>query len=164
MAIVHIGVGSNLGEREDNCHKALQLLETNGVTILRRSSLFETEPWGEKDQPRFINMAVEGETSLSPDQLLNVVKTVERTLGRERTFRWGPRIIDLDILFYDEMAISTEDLCLPHPRIAEREFVLLPLSEITPQKMHPILGKTIYTILEELKHGKDHIGKEQDKD
>ena len=142
-AITHIGIGSNLGDRQGNCEKAVEMLEEKGLKVRKRSSMHETEPWGVKEQGRFINMAVEAETGLSPQELLEIVKGIEYEMGREAAIKWGPRIIDLDILFYDDMVIDMEHLHIPHPLLHERDFVLGPLCEIAPDKMHPVLGKTI---------------------
>jgi len=143
MAIVHIGIGSNLGNRQENCLEAIRQLEQHGIKVVRRSSMIETEPWGVKDQPRFVNMAIEAATVLPPAQLLDLLKGIERGMGRTPTATWGPRIIDLDILFYDDLIIDAEDLTIPHPFLHEREFVLRPLAEIAPEKVHPLFGKTI---------------------
>jgi len=109
--------------------------------------MYETEPWGERNQPRFINMAIEGETRLTPVRLLEVLKMIEDEVGRKETFRWGPRVIDLDILLYDDLVMDTSELIIPHPRMHEREFVLRPLAEIAPDKIHPVLKKTIRKLL-----------------
>ena len=154
MPIVHIGIGSNLGDREEHCRKALRLFSERGIHIRRRSSMYETEPWGEKDQPRFINMAIEGETGLGPAGLLEVLKIIEDEVGRVETFRWGPRVIDLDILLYDDLVMETPELKIPHPRMHEREFVLRPLAEIAPDKIHPLLKKTMRELLFDL-HNED---------
>ena len=137
MSIAYIGIGSNLGSREENCERAIKLLIENGITIVKRSSMIETEPWGVKEQPDFINMAVEIETALKPDSLLHLLKNIEIEAGRLPTSHWGPRIIDLDILLYDDLIIKTSELEIPHPHISEREFVLKPLAEIAPEKVHP---------------------------
>lgn len=150
MSIAYIGIGSNLGNREENCEKAVSLLEESGIRVLKRSSLIETEPWGVKDQPKFINMAVEAETQIAPEELLRIVKEIETALGRRETTRWGPRIIDLDILLYDNLTINTPELQIPHPGIKDREFFLKPLSEIAPEKIHPLLKKSIRDLLLEL--------------
>ena len=158
MAEVYIGIGSNTGDRKTNCLEAIRLLKENGVSVIKQSSMYETEPWGIKDQPRFINMAVEVETELSPKYLLQALKDIERRLGRKTSSaplrgagggplrpvgRWGPRAIDLDILLYNGLVVDEPDLKIPHPLIEEREFVLNPLSEIAPDAMHPALKKTI---------------------
>lgn len=150
--IVHIGIGSNLGERQDNCFKALEFLRDRGITIKKISSFYETEPWGVKEQPKFINLAIEAETGFSPDELLFILSDIENKLGRTKTLRWGSRIIDLDILFYGDEIIDTEDLRIPHRMLHERDFVLVPLDEISPDKIHPVFRKTIRQLKEELKH------------
>lgn len=143
MSIAFIGIGSNLGNREENCNKAIELLMESGVKVSRRSSNIETEPWGVKVQPKFINIAVEIETGVEPKELLRLLKKIESEMGRLTTFRWGPRVIDLDILFYDDLVIKTPDLEIPHPGIKDRDFVLRPLAEIAPDLVHPILKKSI---------------------
>ena len=125
-------------------------MQANGIRVVRRSSYYETEPWGVKDQPEFINMAVEAETDLNADELLGKLKQIEIELGRDKGERWGPRIIDLDILFFDDLIVKTPEHEIPHPGIPEREFVLGPLSEIAPDKKHPVLNKTIKQLLGEL--------------
>lgn len=146
MPVVHLGIGSNLGDRQSNCIGAVRRLEECGLRILSQSSLVESEPWGVKDQPRFMNMAVEAETDLPPSELLELLKRVEKDMGREETFRWGPRVIDIDILFYDDDIIDIETLRVPHPFLHERGFVLAPLAEIAPDKVHPVLKKTVSEI------------------
>lgn len=144
---VYIGIGSNLGNREENCLKAIRLMEEQGIKVLKRSSLYETEPWGVKDQPMFINMVIEAETELTPQELLRVLKSIESAMGRVETKRWGPRLIDLDILFYDDMILDTPELRIPHPYIHERPFVLRPLGEIAPELEHPVLKKKIKELM-----------------
>jgi 2-amino-4-hydroxy-6-hydroxymethyldihydropteridine diphosphokinase len=151
MPIVYIGIGSNLGKREENCLRALQLISAKAGSIKRQSSMHETQPWGMEDQPKFINMAAEVETGEEPQRLLEILKSIEREMGREQTFRWGPRTIDLDILFYDDLVMDTPDLRIPHPLMYQREFVLRPLSEIAPDKVHPVLKKTVRELLSELR-------------
>lgn len=149
-SIVHIGIGSNMGDRQANCRNAIERLKDKGIVIKKASSMYETKPWGLEEQPDFINMAVEAETGLSPEELLKTLKEVEKEMGRKETVRWGPRIIDLDILFYDDIVINMEHLHIPHPLLHKRDFVLLPLSEIAPDKIHPVLKKNIRQLKEEL--------------
>ena len=151
MAIAYISIGSNLGDREENCKQALRLLHANGILIKKQSRMYETEPWGIKDQPKFINMAVEVETDKKPEELLRVLEEIEKEIGRTETVKWGPRVIDLDILFYDDLILKTPDLEIPHPLLHERGFVLKPLSEIAPDKKHPVTGKTVKEMIENLK-------------
>ncbi|MEW6116391.1 MAG: 2-amino-4-hydroxy-6-hydroxymethyldihydropteridine diphosphokinase [Nitrospirota bacterium] len=153
MAIVHIGIGSNLGNREAHCMSAVERLKEKGFAVKRVSSFYETKPWGVVDQPDFINMAVEAETSLLADEVLTALKGIEREMGREATVKWGPRLIDLDILFYNDEVINREHLRVPHPLMQERDFVLLPLAEIAPDKVHPVLKKTVKQLKEELQNG-----------
>ena len=151
MATVYIGIGSNMGDRRANCMHAVKLINESGIVVTKESSLYETEPWGMKEQPLFINMAVIAETDLSPESALAALKWIEKKMGRQETARWGPRCIDLDILFYDDRIITEKDLCIPHPLLQQREFVLLPLSEIAPEKWHPVLKKTVLHLWEELR-------------
>ena len=150
MSIAYIGIGSNLGDRERNCEEALNRLLKRGIKVIKRSSLHETEPWGVKEQPKFLNMAVKVETGLSPEELLKNLKEIEIDLGRGESKRWGPRIIDLDILFYDDRIIKRDDLEIPHPGTRDREFVLKPLSEIAPGKIHPVFKKSVKEMFTEL--------------
>jgi 2-amino-4-hydroxy-6-hydroxymethyldihydropteridine diphosphokinase len=143
MPIVYIGIGSNLGDRQNNCLKAIALLQAGGVKVLKRSSLHETEPWGIKEQPRFVNMAVEAETDMTPREFLSFLQKIEDRMGRTRTVKWGPRTIDLDILFYGDMIIREPDLEIPHPLMHTRDFVLKPLCEIAAQKVHPLFHNTV---------------------
>ena len=148
MPTAYIGIGSNLGNREKNCEKSIQLIEEDsGIKVTKRSSMSETEPWGIKDQPKFINMAVEIVTDLEPEALLSLLKKIETESGRRPGIQWGPRVIDLDILFYDDLVLKTQGLEIPHPQICERDFVLIPLKEIAPDKVHPVLKKTIKELL-----------------
>jgi 2-amino-4-hydroxy-6-hydroxymethyldihydropteridine diphosphokinase len=147
MHTVYIGIGSNLGNREENCEWAIRLLIDHGITVTKRSSMIETEPWGVREQPKFINMAVEIETEHEPEELLCILKKIELEAGRLPTSHWGPRIVDLDILLYDDLIMESPDLVIPHPGMSEREFVLKPLAEIAPEKIHPVVGKSIRELL-----------------
>jgi 2-amino-4-hydroxy-6-hydroxymethyldihydropteridine diphosphokinase len=151
VAKAHIGIGSNIGDRLANCLAAIDLLGQNGQTMLKCSSSYETEPWGVEDQPRFINMAIEIQTDLPPQGLLCLLKKIEKNLGRVHTSRWGPRLIDLDILLYENLVITERELQIPHPSMHERVFVLQPLAEISPEKVHPVLLKRIDELLRSLK-------------
>ena len=150
MATVHIGIGSNLGNREENCVKAIGLLLENGIAVTGTSSMIETGPWGVTDQQKFINAAVEAHTELGPEELLAALKKIESDMGRLPSVKWGPRLVDLDILFYDDLVMKTDDLEIPHRYIKDRDFVLKPLAEIAPEKMHPVLKKSVRELLQEL--------------
>lgn len=152
--IAYIGIGSNLGDRKENCLRAIRLLRENGIDVIKESSLYETEPWGVEDQPRFINMVVMVETTKPPMELLNTLKSIESEMGRKPSKRWGPRLIDLDILLYGDLVLSEDVLKIPHPLLEKREFVLIPLSEIAPDLVHPISGKTIAELLKELRQNR----------
>ncbi len=151
MPTAYIGIGSNLGNREENCEKSIQLIEEySGIKVTKHSSMSETEPWGIKDQPKFINMAIEIVTDLEPEALLSLLKKIEKASGRTPEVKWGPRVIDLDILFYDDLVLKTPGLEIPHPEICKRDFVLKPLKEIAPDKVHPVLKKTIRELQHEM--------------
>jgi 2-amino-4-hydroxy-6-hydroxymethyldihydropteridine diphosphokinase len=138
-----LSLGSNLGDRQALLNEALSRLESAGVHVARRSRIHETEPQDYLDQPKFLNMAAEVETDLSPRELLAVIQKIETELGRQRTIPKGPRTIDIDILFYANLIVATPELEIPHPRLAERRFVLDPLSEIAPDFRHPITGQSV---------------------
>ena len=140
----YLGLGSNQGDRMAYLQQALQqLAEQDSIRLLRCSSVYETAPVGFLDQPAFYNMVCEIETSLAPLQLLAVVLDVERQLKRTRTIRWGPRTIDIDILLYDQALIRQRDLMVPHPRMTERAFVLVPLAELIPDQVIPGTNLTV---------------------
>ena len=134
-----LSLGSNLGDRFTNLHLSIHLLEGFGLKITKLSSIYETAAWGLTDQADFLNQVIEVETSVSPESLLEICLKTETQLGRERLKKWGPRTMDVDILFYDKAIVKTENLMIPHPFMHERRFVLLPLMEIAPTILHPEL-------------------------
>ena len=140
--IIYLALGTNLGDRPANLRAAIKALPPS-IVHRQSSSVYETPPWGVEDQPAFLNMAIKCETILEPEALLNHLKQLEVQLGRLQSFRWGPRLIDLDILFYDELILNTGQLMIPHPRLHERAFVLVPLAEIAPDLIHPVLKKSV---------------------
>lgn len=142
MHTAYLALGTNLGDRLANLHAASAALAPE-MRVVAASPVYETEPWGYADQPCFLNMALRVETELAPLDLLRCLKETEARLGRIPNFRNGPRLIDLDILFYDNLVLETADLVIPHPRLPERAFVLVPLAEIAPDLIHPVLGLSV---------------------
>ncbi len=149
MTTVYLGVGSNLGGRYKNIETARQLLEQRMISVKRVSPLYETEAVCKPGQsmPPFVNGVFEIETDLSPDELLKSLEGVEKIMGRNHKGDWGPRPIDLDILFYGDSVVESERLRIPHPEIANRWFILRPLADLAPDLKHPMLGKTIHDLL-----------------
>ncbi len=146
-----IGLGSNLGEREAMIRSALEAIAALPETdLVRASSLYDTEPVGDVDQPNFLNAVAQVDTDLPPRQLLWNLQLIERRLGRERTRRWGPRTIDLDLLLYGDLVIEEDDLRVPHPEMIRRAFVLVPLVELDPTLVHPSTGETLASHLSKL--------------
>lgn len=151
MSEVYLGLGSNLGDREGTLRFALERL-TAFVRLERVSDLYETEPVGLADQPLFLNAACVGQTDLEPLALLHACKELETALGRQPGLRFGPRLIDIDLLAYDEVVMETPELTLPHPGLLERGFVLAPLMDIARDWQHPVLGRTAKELYEAGSH------------
>jgi 2-amino-4-hydroxy-6-hydroxymethyldihydropteridine diphosphokinase len=146
--VVYLGLGSNIGDKVANCQLALaEIAASNHHHITAVSSLYKTEPIGYRDQDWFINCVAEVSTALQPRPLHAFLQGIEKDMGRQKTFRMGPRIIDLDILFYGDEVIADTDLIIPHPHLHERGFVLVPLAELAPGLFHPVLKKTIRDLL-----------------
>jgi 2-amino-4-hydroxy-6-hydroxymethyldihydropteridine diphosphokinase len=150
--IAYIGIGSNLGDKIHHCEKAISaILKIDRHKLLAKSSLFKTQPIGYTSQDWFVNGVIKIETDLEAPELLRTLKTIESQSGRTKTFRWGPRTIDLDILFFDDNEIHTEELQIPHPLIQDRQFVLIPMAEIDRNLIHPVFKKTVQELLNNLK-------------
>ena len=152
--IAYIGIGSNLGTPGKNCIEAIEKISsTKDIKIISRSSFYQTEPIGEVQQDWFVNSAIKIKTNLSPTHLLSALLNIESAMGRTREEKWGPRLIDLDLLFYGNLILGKKGLTLPHPEIQKRKFVLIPMSEIAENLVHPTLKKTIKTLLQESSDG-----------
>jgi len=150
--VAYIALGSNVGDKLLQCEKAIvEILRIGRHRLLARSSLYKTQPLGYTAQEWFVNGVIKIETDLEPLDLLRSLKAIESRLGRLETFRWGPRTIDLDILFFDEEEIKMEELQIPHPRLHGRQFVLIPLAELDRSLVHPVLKRTVGELLENLK-------------
>jgi 2-amino-4-hydroxy-6-hydroxymethyldihydropteridine diphosphokinase len=153
---VHIGIGSNLGDRRANTVEAVEKVsQLPGTRVVRASSLYESEPLGDA-KTWFVNSVIELDSDLAPDALLKKLQAIEQAMGRKRVKgkRWGSRIIDLDILLFDQDVIDKRNLKIPHPELHKRRFVLLPLAELAPQVIHPQLGQSISTLLATVKDAK----------
>lgn len=146
MSHIYLSLGTNLGDRPVNLQQALLAL-TRQISITAVSNVYETEPWGVTDQPSFFNICVAGSTTLAPHELLKFCKQIEAEVGRTPTFKWGPRLIDIDILFYDNMIMKDDTLAIPHPFVDERAFVLAPLADIAPDYEHPQTHASVVQML-----------------
>ncbi|MBN1369214.1 MAG: 2-amino-4-hydroxy-6-hydroxymethyldihydropteridine diphosphokinase [Dehalococcoidaceae bacterium] len=153
LVTVYLGLGSNMGSRSQNLEKALGYI-TQRMRLIKKSSVYETEPVGNTEQPKFLNMVCEVKTMLTPETLLLLTKGVEQKLGRPAKHpKDSPRTIDIDILFYGDQVFSSPDLIIPHPRLSKRAFVLVPLNEIAPELVDPASGKQIAELLKEVQKG-----------
>jgi 2-amino-4-hydroxy-6-hydroxymethyldihydropteridine diphosphokinase len=147
---LYLSLGSNLGRRADFLSKAVRLLNRNGIRVGKVSAIYETVPVGLRAQPSFLNQVARAQTVLSPKAVIKVFQRIEQTLGRVRFISNAPRTIDIDLLFYNNQVMNTPQLILPHPRIAERAFVLVPLAEIAPQLLHPQTGLSVSEMIEDI--------------
>jgi 2-amino-4-hydroxy-6-hydroxymethyldihydropteridine diphosphokinase len=149
MHTAFILIGSNLGDRGQLLSDAQTRLTASGIEVVRQSSVYESEPWGVAGQPWFLNRVIEIKTDSTPEQLLDTLLTIESAMGRKREQKWGPRLIDLDILYFDELSVQSAALTIPHPGIPSRRFTLVPLVEMCAHKTHMPTGKTHQTLLHE---------------
>jgi len=153
MNSVFLLLGSNLGNREQYLNQAISLISTQVSPVIKLSSIYETQSWGKDDAPDYLNQVILLETDIPARELLDKILGIELTLGRKREEKWGSRTIDIDILFYGDKIINEQGLHVPHPELHNRRFTLEPLDEIAPDLIHPVLGKTISVIKNELKDG-----------
>ena len=147
---VFLGLGANVGDKKANLLKAIELLKEK-ISDVAIASIYETKPWGYKEQDNFLNTALMGNTSLSPIELFRSIKDIEKRVGRIKRFKWGPREIDIDILFYDNLIYKDDTLEIPHPRLHERDFVLKPLMDLDTDLEHPVFKKTIGKLYKSLR-------------
>lgn len=146
MTLVAIAMGSNIGDRLGNMRKALRLMKIREIEVIQKSDVYETAPVGPQDQNRFLNACIIVRTTLSPEELLFLLKNIEQAVGRIEREKWGPREIDLDIILYEDRIVNGEDLVIPHAEFRERPFVLFPLSMIASDWIDPVTGSTIETL------------------
>jgi 2-amino-4-hydroxy-6-hydroxymethyldihydropteridine diphosphokinase len=147
MSLLYLSLGSNLNDRYTNLRRAIAKLQRH-MSITAISPVYATEAWGDTNQPSFLNVCLAASTKMTPRELLHLAKCIEEEMGRQPTRRWGPRLIDIDILFYDKLILRDEALIIPHPHIAERAFVLAPLADIIPDFRHPQTGATVQEMLD----------------
>lgn len=150
MHTIILALGANVGNREKNITNAISLLEKK-ISNIRCAKLYHSKAVGHENQPDFVNTVILAETMLAPEELLEFTQMIEKNIGRKFRFHWGPREIDIDIIFYDNLILDLENLQIPHPRAAERDFVLFPIKEIVPSFVHPVLKKTIAQLCAEIK-------------
>lgn len=151
MHTAYVAFGSNIGEKENYIKRALEKIEERKIKIIKVSPIYETEPYGVLDQDSFLNGVVKIETNLTPENLIKELLLIEKQLDRVRERRWGPRTIDLDIIFYDDLIINKNNLIIPHKDMENREFVLKPLCDIDENFIHPVLKKSVKQLYDELK-------------
>jgi len=149
MANIFLHTGSNIGDRRENLETANRMVNDTIGTIIRYSNIYETAAWGLKDQDDFLNQAIEVVTELSPEEVLKEIQAIEKNMGRVKIKKWGRRLIDIDILFFESVVINTDRLTIPHPFLQERNFVLAPLSELIPEFIHPVLKRSVHQLFAE---------------
>ena len=149
MSTIHLLLGTNLGDRVASLQEVKRQIGDRIGLMVRESAIYETAAWGKHDQPDFLNQCIELHTGLSPSEVLETTQTIERSLGRTSSKKWAARIIDIDILFIDDLVINEEYLKIPHPYIQQRRFTLTPLAEIAPKKTHPVIGIAIQELLDQ---------------
>ena len=147
--MLYLLLGANLNDRVQTLRRAVELIGERVGPVVRQSGLYETAPWGITDQPAFLNQVLTVETTLEPEAVLVQTQTIEQELGRVRHEKWGARVIDVDILYYDDLIRQSETLTIPHPYLYQRRFTLVPLAEIAPEFVHPVLDKTTAELLRE---------------
>lgn len=149
MTGIYLLLGTNIGNRNKNLERAREMLVSNGITIRKESDIYETAAWGKEDQEPFLNQVIEVETGKSPQRMLFIANMIEKEMGRERFEKWGSRLIDIDILYFNDIVFQEENLKIPHPEIQNRRFTLTPMVEIAPEFIHPSLQKSQSQLLEE---------------